>query len=149
MKKKLIKNNNYIITDYMTKVLKIRIPKYKSKVDVIKLNKLIRLNNIKKRNKVSDLVVCFLKSFSFKEGDIKNRFRQIKKEYLHAESSNLKKILYLCYNVLYYMVYYKNKNSEEKNELIIKINNFIRKNFRSQENDINNINNLFYNLQVR
>ena len=133
----------------MYKILKIKIPKYKSKVNINKLNNLIRLNNIKKRNKVSDLVVCFLKSFSFKEGNIKNKFRQIKREYLHAESSNLKKIIYLSYNVLNYMVYYKNKNYEEKKDLIIKINNFIRKNFRSQKNDINNINNLFYNLQVR
>lgn len=133
----------------MSKILKIKIPKYKSKVNINKLNNLIRLNNIKKRNKVSDLVVCFLKSFSFKEGNIKYKFKQIKREYLHAESSNLKKIIYLSYNVLNYMVYYKNKNYEEKKDLIIKINNFIRKNFRSQKNDINNINNLFYNLQVR
>jgi hypothetical protein len=133
----------------MTKVLKIKIPKYKSKVDVIKLNKLIRLNKVKNKKKVSDLVMCFLKSFNFQNISIKDRFREIKKEYKHVQTYNLKRIIYLCYYVLNYMVYYKNKSSKEKNDLIMKINNYIKKNFRSQENDIYNINNLFYNLKVR
>ena len=133
----------------MTKVLKIKIPKYKSKVDVIKLNKLIRLNKVKNKKKVSDLVMCFLKSFNFQNISIKDRFREIKKEYKHVQTYNLKRIIYICYYVLNYMVYYKNKSSKEKNDLIMKINNYIKKNFRSQENDIYNINNLFYNLKVR
>ena len=149
MKKKLIKINIYILNQYMTKVLKIKIPKYKSKVDVIKLNKLIRLNKVKNKKKVSDLVMCFLKSFNFQNISIKDRFREIKKEYKHVQTYNLKRIIYLCYYVLNYMVYYKNKSSKEKNDLIMKINNYIKKNFRSQENDIYNINNLFYNLKVR
>ena len=35
----------------MSKTLKIQIPKHKSNVDIIKLNKLIRLNKVKKKKK--------------------------------------------------------------------------------------------------
>ena len=138
----------------MSTTLRIRIPKYKSnyksKVDVIKLNKLIRLNKVKNKRKVSDLVVCFLKSFSFKNKSIEEKFREIRKEYKHVEGKNLKTIIYLCYNVLNYMVYYKDRNCDdlEREQLINKINNFIRKNFRRQENDMNSFNVLFYNLRV-
>jgi len=134
----------------MSKTLKIQIPKHKSNVDIIKLNKLIRLNKVKKKKKVSDLVISFLRSFNFKNGSIKYKFRQIKIEYHHTEAPNLKKIIYLCYNVLNYMVYYKDKDDddEEKEYIIRKINNFIQKNFRRQENDINSFNDLFYNLRV-
>ena len=138
----------------MSTTLRIRIPKYKSnyksKVDVTKLNKLIRINKIKKKRKVSDLVVCFLKSFNFKNESIEEKFREIRKEYKHVERKNLKTIIYLCYNVLNYMVYYKDRNCDdlEREQLINKINNFIRKNFRRQENDMNSFNDLFYNLRV-
>ena len=66
------------------------------------------------------------------------------------EGKNLKTIIYLCYNVLNYMVYYKDRNCDdlEREQLINKINNFIRKNFRRQENDMNSFNDLFYNLRV-
>ena len=48
------------------------------------------------------------------------------------------------------MVYYKDRNCDdlEREQLINKINNFIRKNFRRQENDMNSFNDLFYNLRV-
>ena len=134
----------------MSTTLKIRIPKYKSKINVSKLNKLIRLNKVKNKRKVSDLVLSFLKSFSFENYSIKDKFREIRKEYKHAEGKNLKTIIYLCYNVLSYMVYYKDRDCDdlEREQLINKINNFIRKNFRRQENDMNSFNDLFYNLRV-
>ena len=134
----------------MSTTLRIRIPNYKSKVNVIKLNKLIRLNKVKNKKKVSDLLVSFLKSFNFENGSIKDKFREIKTEYHHAETRNLKTIIYLCYNVLNYIVYYKDRNcdDEEKQHMVNKINNFIRKNFRRQENDMNSFNDLFYNLRV-
>ena len=138
----------------MSTTLRIRIPKYKSnyksKVDITKLNKLIRLNKVKNKRKVSDLVVCFLKSFSFKNQSIEEKFREIRKEYKHVKGKSLKTIIYLCYNVLNYIVYYKDRNCYdlEREQLINKINNFIRKNFRRQENDMNSFNDLFYNLRV-
>jgi len=134
----------------MSTTLRIRIPKYKSKVDVNKLNKLIRINKVKNKRKVSDLVVCFLKSFSFKNSSIDDKFKEMRKEYKHAEGKNLKTIIYLCYNVLRYLVYYKDRNCDdlEREEIINKINNFIKKNFRRQENDMNSFNDLFYNLRV-
>ena len=41
-----------IILYNMSKTLRIRIPNYKSKVNVIKLNKLIRLNKVKNKKSI-------------------------------------------------------------------------------------------------
>lgn len=111
--------------------LKIRKPKIKSKINIIKLK---RLFSQTKSLTVHKLTAIFIESFNFNSNKSSDRLREIIDEFNNNEKRLLKNIIYVSYYVIYYYVHKNILNCEKKKKLITKVNNFVKKNFNQKIN---------------
>ena len=111
--------------------LKIRKPKIKSKINIIKLK---RLFSQTKSLTVHKLTAIFIESFNFNSNKSSDRLREIIDEFNNNEKRLLKNIIYVSYYVIYYYVHKNILNFEKKKKLITKVNNFVKKNFNQKIN---------------
>ena len=111
--------------------LKIRKPKIKSKINKIKLKRLL---SQRKTLTIHELTSIFIKSFNFNSNKTSDKLKEILDEFNNSEKRQLKNIIYVSYYVIYYYVHKNILNCEKKKKLITKVNNFVKKNFNQKIN---------------